>query len=109
MSSGVGGIYVGMYLRRTQRRRKDGSLVRYLQLAHNRRAGGGTRAEGLLHPRRGDERAGRGGGGGDRPASAGGGRGARGRVAAAGGRRNAARAARGAALRDRRRAGAVRA
>jgi len=40
VSSGVGGICVGMYLRTTQRRRKDGSLVRYLQLAHNRRAGG---------------------------------------------------------------------
>ena len=33
VSSGVVGICVGMYLRTTQRRRKDGSLVRYLQLA----------------------------------------------------------------------------
>jgi transposase len=39
---------VGMYLRTIQRRRKDGSLVRYLQLAHNRRVGGVTRAEVLL-------------------------------------------------------------
>jgi hypothetical protein len=38
-----------MYLRTTQRRRKDGSLVRYLQLAHNRRVGGVTRAEVLLN------------------------------------------------------------
>ena len=37
-----------MYLRTIQRRRKDGSLVRYLQLAHNRRVGGVTRAEVLL-------------------------------------------------------------
>src|SRR5215210_807246 len=38
-----------MYLRTTQRRRKDGSVVRYLQLAHNRRVGGETRAEVLLN------------------------------------------------------------
>jgi len=38
-----------MYLRTTQRRRKDGSVVRYLQLAHNRRASGVTRAEVLLN------------------------------------------------------------
>ena len=49
MSSGLAAISVGMYLRTTQRRRKDGSLVRYLQLAHNRRAGGVTRAEVLLN------------------------------------------------------------
>jgi hypothetical protein len=53
--SGVDGIHVGMYLRTTQRRRKDGSLVRYLQLAHNRRAGGVTRAEVLLNLGREDE------------------------------------------------------
>jgi len=53
--SGVGGICVGMYLRTTQRRRKDGSLVRYLQLAHNRREGGVTRAEVLLNLGREDE------------------------------------------------------
>jgi transposase len=44
-----------MYLRATQRRRKDGSLVRYLQLAHNRRAGGMTRAEVLLNLGREDQ------------------------------------------------------
>lgn len=44
-----------MYLRSTQRRRKDGSLVRYLQLAHNRREGGVTRAEVLLNLGREDE------------------------------------------------------
>jgi DDE family transposase len=38
-----------MYLRTTQRRRADGWLVRYLQLAHNRRVGGVTRAEVLLN------------------------------------------------------------
>jgi hypothetical protein len=38
-----------MYLRTTQRRRRDGSVVRYLQLAHNRRLGGVTRAEVLLN------------------------------------------------------------
>src|SRR4249919_1994422 len=46
---------VGMYLRTIQRRRKDGSLVRYLQLAHNRRVGGVTRAEVLLQLGREDE------------------------------------------------------
>lgn len=34
-----------MYLRKIQRRNKDGSVVRYLQLAHNRRKGGTTVAE----------------------------------------------------------------
>jgi hypothetical protein len=44
-----------MYLRTTQRRRKDGSPVRYLQLAHNRRQGRTTRAEVLLNLGREDE------------------------------------------------------
>jgi hypothetical protein len=44
-----------MYLRTIQRRRKDGSLVRYLQLAHNHRVGGVTRAEVLLQLGREDE------------------------------------------------------
>jgi transposase len=44
-----------MYLRRTQRRRKDGSAVGYLQLAHNRRVGGVTQAEVLLNLGREDE------------------------------------------------------
>jgi hypothetical protein len=34
-----------MYVRRTQRRRADGSVVGYLQLAHNRRVGLQTSAE----------------------------------------------------------------
>ncbi|MCA1680211.1 MAG: IS1634 family transposase [Actinobacteria bacterium] len=44
-----------MYVRSTQRRRKDGSVVRYLQLAHNRRVGGVTQAEVLLNLGREDE------------------------------------------------------
>jgi len=44
-----------MYLRRTQRRRRDGSAVGYVQLAHNRRVGGVTRAEVLLDLGREDE------------------------------------------------------
>jgi transposase len=44
-----------MYLRRTQRRRTDGSTVGYVQLAHNRRVGGVTRAEVLLNLGREDE------------------------------------------------------
>jgi transposase len=44
-----------MYLRRTQRRRKDGSAVGYVQLAHNRRVGGVTRAEVVLNLGREDE------------------------------------------------------
>jgi hypothetical protein len=44
-----------MYLRTTRRRRKDGSLVRYVQLAHNRRVGGVTRAEVLLNLGREDQ------------------------------------------------------
>src|SRR3990172_2629433 len=55
MSSDVAPTVVGMYLRTTQRRRRDGSLVRYLQLAHNRREGGVTRAEVLLNLGREDE------------------------------------------------------
>ena len=40
---------VGMYLRSTQRRNRDGSVVRYVQLAHNRRVDGVTQAEVLLN------------------------------------------------------------
>ncbi|MFF3062227.1 hypothetical protein [Streptomyces sp. NPDC057909] len=36
---------VGMYLRTTQRKNKNGTTVRYVQLAHNRRVGGTTQAE----------------------------------------------------------------
>src|SRR3954453_7660272 len=44
-----------MYLRTTQRRRKEGSLARYVQLAHNRRVGGVTQAEVLLNLGREDQ------------------------------------------------------
>src|SRR5215218_417853 len=44
-----------MYLRTTQRRRADGSLVRYVQLAHNRRVAGVTRAEVLVNLGREDQ------------------------------------------------------
>jgi hypothetical protein len=37
-----------MYLRTIQRRNKDGSVVRYLQLAHNRRKGASTQAQVLV-------------------------------------------------------------
>jgi hypothetical protein len=46
---------MGMYLRRTQRRRKDGSVVGYLQLAHNKRVGGVVVAEVLLNLGREDQ------------------------------------------------------
>ncbi len=38
-----------MYLRTTQRKNSDGSIVRYIQLAHNRRVEGGTQAEVLVN------------------------------------------------------------
>ncbi len=38
-----------MYLRSTQRRNRDGSVVRYLQLAHNHRVDGTTQAKVLLN------------------------------------------------------------
>ena len=38
-----------MYLRTTQRKNKDGSVVRYVQLAHNRREGRSTVAEVLVN------------------------------------------------------------
>jgi hypothetical protein len=38
-----------MYLRATQRKNRDGSIVRYVQLAHNRRVEGVTQAEVLLN------------------------------------------------------------
>lgn len=45
----VSGGGVGMYLRTTQRRNTDGSVIRYLQVAHNRRVDGVTQAEVLLN------------------------------------------------------------
>ncbi len=44
-----------MYLRTTQRKRSDGSAVRYLQLAHNQRVGGSTQAKVLLNLGREDQ------------------------------------------------------
>jgi transposase len=44
-----------MYLRTTQRKNRDGSVVRYVQLAHNRRAGGVTQAQVLLNLGREDQ------------------------------------------------------
>ena len=44
-----------MYLRRTQRKRTDGSVVGYVQLAHNRRVNGVTQAEVLVNLGREDE------------------------------------------------------
>lgn len=38
-----------MYLRTTQRRNRDGAVVRYVQLAHNRRVEGVTQAEVLVN------------------------------------------------------------
>jgi hypothetical protein len=38
-----------MYLRTTQRRNQDGSVVRYVSLAHNRRTGASTQAEVLVN------------------------------------------------------------
>jgi len=47
-------MVVGMYLRTTQRRNTDGSIVRYMQLAHNHRVEGVTQAEVLVNPGRED-------------------------------------------------------
>jgi transposase len=44
-----------MYLRTTRRQNKDGSEVRYVQLAHNERVGGVTRAKVLLNLGREDQ------------------------------------------------------
>jgi hypothetical protein len=45
-----------MYSRMTQRRNRDGSVVRYVQVAHNRRVDGVTRAEVLINLGREDRR-----------------------------------------------------
>jgi hypothetical protein len=44
-----------MYLRTTQRKNRDGSVVRYVQLAHNRRVEGVTQAQVLLNLGREDQ------------------------------------------------------
>jgi transposase len=46
---------VGMYLRTTQRKNRDGTVVRYVQLAHNRRVDGVTQAQVLLNLGREDQ------------------------------------------------------
>jgi len=45
----VEALDAGMYVRTTRRQNKDGSVVRYVQLAHNRRDGGTTTAEVLVN------------------------------------------------------------
>ncbi len=44
-----------MYLRATQRKNRDGTVVRYVQLAHNRRVDGVTQAQVLLNLGREDQ------------------------------------------------------
>src|SRR5438552_1565046 len=44
-----------MYLRTTQRKNRDGSVIRYVQLAHNRRVDGVTQAQVLLNLGREDQ------------------------------------------------------
>jgi transposase len=51
----VPALLVGMYLRTTQRRNRDGSVVRYVQLAHNRRVGAVTQAQVLANLGREDQ------------------------------------------------------
>jgi hypothetical protein len=51
----VAGRLVGMYLRTTRRKNRDGSVVRYVQLAHNRRVDGVTQAQVLLNLGREDQ------------------------------------------------------
>ena len=43
------GLYVAMYLRFTQRANSDGTVVRYVALAHNRRVGGKVKPDVLLN------------------------------------------------------------
>ena len=51
----VAALLVGMYLRTTQRRNRDGSVVRYVQVAHNRRVGAVTQAQVLANLGREDQ------------------------------------------------------
>jgi len=46
------GMLVGMYLRVTSRTNADGSVVRYVALAHNERTGGRTAIRGRGSPAR---------------------------------------------------------
>jgi hypothetical protein len=41
----LAGLLVGMYLRTTPRKNRDGSVIRYVQLAHNRRVEEVTQAQ----------------------------------------------------------------
>jgi hypothetical protein len=51
----VAGPLVDMYLRTAQRNNRDGTVVRYVQLAHNRRLDGVTQAKVLLNLGREDQ------------------------------------------------------
>jgi hypothetical protein len=51
----VPGLLLGMYLRTTQRKNQDGTVVRYVQLAHNHRMDGVTQAKVLLNLGREDQ------------------------------------------------------
>src|SRR3954463_4249698 len=46
----IGGQAVGVYLRTSSRRNKDGSTVRYLSIAHNERSPGGPSVARVLLP-----------------------------------------------------------
>jgi hypothetical protein len=47
---GIGGQAVGVYLRTSSRRNRDGSTVRYLSIAHNERSPGGPSVAKVLLP-----------------------------------------------------------
>ena len=59
----VAALLVGMYSQTTQRRNRDGSVVRYGQVTHNRRVGGVTQAQVLANLGREDHWIGTGCGG----------------------------------------------
>src|SRR4051794_14716234 len=46
----IGGQGVGMYLRTSSRRNRDGSTVRYVSIAHNERSPGGPSVAKVLLP-----------------------------------------------------------
>src|SRR3954447_17881759 len=46
----IGGQGVGVYLRTSSRRNRDGSAVRYVSIAHNERASGGPSVAQVLLP-----------------------------------------------------------
>jgi hypothetical protein len=51
----VAAVLVGMYLRTTRRKNQDGTVVRYVQLVHNRRVEGVTQAQVLVNLGREDQ------------------------------------------------------